>query len=62
MEGVSFTEIYVNFYQTALRHITQHSNILSQCRENLLFDFLTLEDGTDMLSRNVGKELALFAA
>jgi len=26
------------------------------------FRFVTLEDGTDMLSRNVGKELMLLAA
>ena len=27
-----------------------------------LWDFLTLEDGTDRLSRNVGKELSLYTA
>ena len=27
-----------------------------------LLDFLTLEDGTDRMSRNVGKELRLYAA
>ena len=27
-----------------------------------LLDFLTLEDGTDRLSRNVGTELSLYAA
>jgi hypothetical protein len=26
------------------------------------FEFLTLEDGTDKLSRNVGKKVALLAA
>ena len=31
-------------------------------RAHLLLGFLTLEDGTDRLSRNVGKELALHAA
>jgi hypothetical protein len=30
--------------------------------EGFFLDFLTLEDGTDMLYRNVGKELPLDAA
>ena len=30
-------------------------------KEVLFLDFLTLEDGTDKLSRNVGKELPLYA-
>jgi len=39
-------------------------NFLPTFRDNLLvpyFQFLTLEDGTDKLSRNVGKELPLLA-
>ena len=28
----------------------------------ILFEFLTLEDGTDRLSRNVGVELSLYVA
>jgi len=31
-------------------------------REIKLYGFLTFEDGTDKLSRNVGKELPLLAA
>jgi len=30
--------------------------------DNSLLDFLTLEDGSDRLSRNVGKQLPLYAA
>jgi hypothetical protein len=31
-------------------------------RKPLFFDFLTLEDGTDRLFRNVGKKLPLYTA
>ena len=45
---------------------TFRDNYRSGCPKNehysLLLVFLTLEDGTDKLSRNVGKELPLFAA
>ena len=36
----------------------------SRIQKNMdpLFGFLTLEDGTDRLSRNVGKELPVYAA
>ena len=33
-----------------------------KCDRFLLLDFLTTEDGTDRLSRNVGKELPLYSA
>jgi hypothetical protein len=35
---------------------------IAQRRALFFLDFLTLEDGTDTLSRNVGKELPLNAA
>ena len=33
-----------------------------EIQDDSFLDFLTLEDGTDRLSRNVGKELALHDA
>jgi hypothetical protein len=31
----SFSQIYINIYQTARRHISQDSSLLSHCREDL---------------------------
>jgi hypothetical protein len=66
------TQLRLNKYQyhyyqncALLRHYGESSGIfLPTFRDNLsvLLRFLTLEDGTDSLSRNAGKELLLLAA
>jgi hypothetical protein len=51
-EDTALTEDFSDF-STASNELTNKSKIL---------DFLTLEDGTVRLTRNVGKELPLYAA
>ena len=41
--------------------ITQRIVVISYRRFERTFGLLTLDDGTDMLSRNVGKKLTLLA-
>jgi len=45
-----------NFLRTFRDNLSRGKNVL------FVFGFLNFEDGTDILSRNVGKELPLFAA
>ena len=44
-----------------ISYFIQHITITWEL-ETSDMDFLTLEEGTDMLSRNMGKELPLYAA
>jgi hypothetical protein len=49
-------------FGAAYRSHLQGSGSPRRSKKKLFLDFLTLEDGTDMLSRNVGKGLPLNAA
>jgi hypothetical protein len=56
---------YNNIGTSREKHTGQHIGPIFKGHEKpflFFFDFLTLQDGTDMLSRNVGKGLTLDAA
>jgi len=52
----------LDYYAASSGNFLRTFRELSRTKNVLFFGFLTLEDGTVMLSRNVGKELPLFAA